>query len=120
MRLLADVTFPKSILDLLRGAGHDIRCVRTDSPGSKDLDLLNIADREARIVLTVDKDFWPIAVQRRVPLNQGGVVLFRIHPAAAEKVKPLVRAFVEAGRACLGHDCTATTDGIQMVPSRCS
>jgi len=35
----------------------------------------------ARIFLTLDKDFWQIAVQRRSRLEKSGVVLFRIHPA---------------------------------------
>jgi hypothetical protein len=45
-------------------------------------------------VLTFDKDFWQIAVQRRSPLAQSGVVLFRVHPATPERVAPLVHAFL--------------------------
>src|ERR1039457_2509978 len=53
---------------------------RTDCAAWKDAVLLNLAESEARIMLTLDKDFWQIAVQRRVPLEQSGVVLFRVHP----------------------------------------
>ena len=64
--------------------------------GATDVVLLDLAEAEARIVLTLDKDFWQIAVQRRSLLEQSGVVLFRIHPAIPENLAPLVRAFAAA------------------------
>jgi len=66
----------------------------------------------------ISKDFWQIAHQRRLPLTEAGVVLFRIHPATTERIQPLVCAFVEAARGWGGHISVLTADGIQMVPSR--
>jgi predicted nuclease of predicted toxin-antitoxin system len=80
MRLLADENFPKPVVEALRSEGHDVLWARTDLAGSKDIVLLDMAETEARIVLTLDKDFWQFAVQRRIPLEQSGVVLFRVHP----------------------------------------
>ena len=76
MRLLADENFPKPIVEALRAGGHDVQWARTDLAGASDVALLDLAESEARIVLTLDKDFWQIAVQRRSPLAQSGVVLF--------------------------------------------
>ena len=118
MRLLADENFPRPIVEALRADGHDVVWARTDCAGWKDVVLLDLAESEARIVLTLDKDFWQIAVQRRVPLDQSGVVLFRVHPATPENLDPLVRAFVEANRAWAGHISIITTDGIQMLAAR--
>ena len=81
MRLLADENFPKSIIDALRSGGHDVTWARTDCSELNDSELLELAESTARVLITLDKDFWQIAVQRRVPLEQSGVVLFRIHPA---------------------------------------
>jgi len=78
MRLLADENFPKPIVEALRAEGHDVLWARTDLAGTSDLALLDLAESDARIVLTLDKDFWQIGVQRRSPLEQSGVVLFRI------------------------------------------
>ena len=50
-------------------------------PGWKDAALLNLAESAARILLTLDRDYWQIAGQRQVPLRKSGVVLFRVHPA---------------------------------------
>ena len=115
MRLLADENFPKPIIDALRGDGHDVLWARTDCIGWTDFALLNRAESEARIVVTLDKDFWQIAVQRRIPLKQAGVVLFRIHPATPANVNMLVSVFVESNRAWSGHISTITRDGIQML-----
>ena len=68
MRLLADENFPKPIVDALRADGHDVLWARTDCAGWKDVVILDLAESESRIVLTLDKDFWQIAVQRRIPL----------------------------------------------------
>lgn len=96
MRLLADENLPKPIVEALRAAGHDVLWARTDLAGASDVALLDLAESEARIVLTLDKDFWQIAVQRRGPWEQSGVVPFRIHPATPENLAPLVRAFAQA------------------------
>src|ERR1022692_1377328 len=98
MRLLADENFPRPIVEALRGGGHDVLWARTDCAGWKDVVLLDLAESEARIVLTLDKDFWQIAAQRRIPLEQSGVVLFRVDPATTVNLEPLVMAFVEEKR----------------------
>lgn len=117
MRLLADENFPKPIIETLRAEGHDVIWARTDLAGAKDV-LLDLAESEARIVLTLDNDFWQIAVQRRSPLVQSGVVLFRTHPATPENLAPLVRAFSEADTTWAGHISIITVDRIQMVKTR--
>ena len=118
MRLLADENFPKPIIDGLRADGHDVLWARTDLAGATDVVLLDRAESEARIVLTLDKDFWQIAVQRRSPLEHSGITLFRVHPATPENLTPLVRAFVEADAKWAGHISIITVDGIQMVSAR--
>lgn len=118
MRILADENSPKPIIEALRADGHDVLWARTDCAGWKDVVLLELAESEARIVLTLDKDFWQIAVQRRTPLEQPGVVLFRALPAVPEKLGPLIRAFVLANRPWSGHISIITAAGIQMVAAR--
>ena len=58
MRLLADENFPKPAVEALRAEGHDVLWARTDFDGTSDVALLDRAESEARIVLTLDKDFW--------------------------------------------------------------
>lgn len=119
MRLLADENFPKAIVNQLREAGHDVLWARTNLAGSSDLVLLEIAELESRLVITLDKDFWQIALQRRKPLEQAGVILIRVHPATPEEMAPLVRLFLDAQAPWTGHISKISVDGIQMVaPAR--
>ena len=118
MRLLADENFPKPNVEALRAGGHDALWARTDCAGWKDVALLDLAESEKRIVPTLDKDFWRIAVQRRIPVVQSGVALSRVHPATPENIEPLVRALVEANRAWAGHIGIIAPDGIQMLAAR--
>ena len=118
MRLIADENFPKPVITALRAQGHDVLWARTDCPGWKDAALLDLAESDARLMLTLDKDFWQIAVQRRDPLERSGVVLFRIHPATPETLASLIRTFCEADRTWAGHISTVATDGIQMLAAR--
>jgi predicted nuclease of predicted toxin-antitoxin system len=118
MRLLADENFPKPIVQVLRAEGHDTLWARADCAGWKDTVLLDLAEFESRILLTLDKDFWQIALQRRVPLEQSGVVLFRVHPATPDNLDPLVRVFIKAKTTWAGHISIIATDGIQMLAAR--
>jgi len=52
MRFLADENIPGDAVTELEAAGHDIVWVRTVAPGSKDEDVLALAVREERIILT--------------------------------------------------------------------
>jgi predicted nuclease of predicted toxin-antitoxin system len=76
MRFLADENFPRPAVELLRSLGHDVRWARAGSPGLKDHALLERAEAESRLLLTLDKDFWQLALRRPSPLKRSGVELF--------------------------------------------
>jgi predicted nuclease of predicted toxin-antitoxin system len=52
MHFLADENVPGDAVVQLEAAGHDLVWVRTVAPGSKDEDILALAAREERIILT--------------------------------------------------------------------
>lgn len=92
--------------------------MRTDAPGTGDAALLDLAEVDGRVLLTLDKDFWRIAIQRRKPLERSGVILFRVHPAIPENVTPLVLRTMETGQEWGGHASVVTVDRVLMVRSR--
>jgi predicted nuclease of predicted toxin-antitoxin system len=118
MRLLADENFPLPTVEALRQAGHDVFWVRTDAPGTGDAALLELGEAEGRVLLTLDKDFWQIAIQRRKPLERSGVILFRVHPAIPENVTPLVLRTMGTDQEWGGHASVVTVDRVLMVRSR--
>ncbi len=57
MRLLADESLDFGIVRALRAANHDVLAVSEISPRAEDIDVMNLAVHESRILLTEDKDF---------------------------------------------------------------
>jgi predicted nuclease of predicted toxin-antitoxin system len=117
MKLLADENFPRPIVEALRNRGHDILWARTDCSGSTDRALLEQAEADGRLILTLDKDFWQIALQRPLPLKRAGIILFRASPAIPVKLEPLVESALRAGHSWIGYISIVTKDGIEMFPS---
>ena len=115
MRLLADENFPLPTVRALRQAGHDVKWARTDLPGTDDVALLDLAEADGRVLLTLDKDFWQIAIQRRKAIERSGVILFRVHPATPENITPLVLRTMGAEREWVGHASMVTPDRVLMV-----
>ena len=115
MRLLADENFPLPTIEVLRQAGHDVTWARSDLPGTGDAALLELAEADRRLLLTLDKDFWQIAIQRRKPLEHSGVILFRVHPSIPANITPLVLRTIATEQEWGGHASIVTADRVLMV-----
>ncbi len=79
---------------------------------------MDLAETEGRVLLTLDKDFWQIAIQRRKPLERSGVILFRVHPAIPESITPPVLRTMGTGQEWGGHASVVTPERVLMVPLR--
>ena len=77
MHFLANENFPGAAIKALEAGGHDIVWVRTVAPGAADPDVLALAVREKRILLTFDKDFGELARGSALPA-ECGVILLRL------------------------------------------
>ncbi len=117
MRLLLDENFPKLAFDVLLKEGHDVLWIRTHAPGMTDRDILHLAAQEARVVLTLDKDFqrlWPEA-----PLSETcGVILFRLKPAIPARLVPIVLKALALQLEWIGHVSVVSETSVQMLPIR--
>jgi predicted nuclease of predicted toxin-antitoxin system len=102
----------------LRQAGHDVLWVRTDFPGASDAAILERGQTDTRILLTLDKDFWQIAIQRKQPLHNGGVILFRVHPAVPANITPLVLGAMRVAEEWNGYATVVSPDRVLMVDLR--
>jgi predicted nuclease of predicted toxin-antitoxin system len=77
VRLLADENVPGPVVAALRGRGHDVFWARESLPGADDAVILEIAQREQRVVVTSDTDFGELAFRSGLPASCG-VVLIRL------------------------------------------
>jgi predicted nuclease of predicted toxin-antitoxin system len=85
MRILANENFPLGAVEALRQHGHDVAWIRGDAPGSSDQAVLQRAQADDPILVTVDKDFGELAFRARLPAPSG-IILFRISAASPQHV----------------------------------
>ncbi len=78
MRILADENMSSLVVNGLRAARHDVRWVRDTNPSDEDRDLLMLATRDRRTLITYDTDYGELVRFHGVPAPYG-VLLFRIH-----------------------------------------
>jgi predicted nuclease of predicted toxin-antitoxin system len=83
VRLLANENIPLEAVRRLQAKGFDVASA-TDTPGGPDLNVIDRAGREGRILLTFDKDFGQLAVRQHRPVP--GVVLLRIPPLSPDYI----------------------------------
>jgi predicted nuclease of predicted toxin-antitoxin system len=115
MRLLANENFPGDAVEALRGRGHDVAWIRTDAPGTSDVEVLAHAQRENRIVVTFDKDFGELAFRARLPASSG-IILLRISTPSAAHVTRVVVAAIESRTDWAGHFSVVEDNRIRMTP----
>lgn len=76
MRWIADECVSARLIKLLREAGHDVVYVAEMAAGASDGELIGLARRDNRLLLTDDKDFGELVIRRRWAAP--GVVLMRV------------------------------------------
>ena len=62
MKFLVDVCVGKSVADWLVSEGYDVLEVRKINPFLSDEEILQLAVKESRILITMDKDFSELSV----------------------------------------------------------
>ena len=78
-RFLIDESADARVAPFLRGNGHDVALVATDyEPALEDAEVLAIAVRDRRILITFDRDFGELVFKQNQP--HGGVLYFRLGP----------------------------------------
>jgi predicted nuclease of predicted toxin-antitoxin system len=102
MRWLGDECVSASLVMALRAAGHDVLYVAETAAGLSDTDVIALASRENRLLLTEDKDFGDLVFRWRRPVP--GVVLMRVDLANPElKAARLFAAIERSGEEFFGR-----------------
>ena len=115
MRLLADENFPGPAVNTLRQLGHDVVWVTEDSSGCSDEDVLARCAREARVLLTFDKDFGELAFRCRLPADCG-IILFRVSTRSPEDVSAIAAATLALPLNWSGFFTVVRKNRIRMTP----
>ncbi len=115
MRILADENFPGMAVEELRTRGHDVVWVRTANPGLGDRAILEWAQTEERLLVTLDKDFGELAFGRDLAARCG-VVLFRMKMSNARTGSMRIVDILESRSDWPAHFSVVEDDCIRMRP----
>ena len=114
MRILANENFPALAVEALRKAGHDVRWIRSDAPGSSDRQVIQLALEQERILVTFDKDFGELVFRERYQVR--GIVLFRILAPSANHVAQIAVAALSSRRDWEGQFVVVEDRRVRMRP----
>lgn len=97
MRLYLDQMFRFDLAQLLRSQGHDVLCAsEAGQQTADDTEVLHLAIREGRILVTMDEHFGDWAI---LPLNEHpGVIRLKAHPTTTANIARLLLPFLVAHR----------------------
>ena len=76
MRILADENILNQVVIRLRAAGYDVRWAKESDRGEADPNLLELATRERRMLITYDKDFGDLVHRDGMPAPHGVILFF--------------------------------------------
>jgi predicted nuclease of predicted toxin-antitoxin system len=109
MKILADESVDAQVVARLRQDGFEVLYVAEISPSISDNEVLNLANKESALLLTVDKDFGELIYRQRRFV--AGVVLTRLAELSLTAEPEVVaQAFREHG-AEFEHSFTVITPG---------
>lgn len=115
MRLLLNENLPLSVVESLTRLGHDVLWARKAMPGAADVDVIEKAMNERRLLITFDKDFGEL-VYKQGKKASVGIVLFRIPQTSAATVAAQVTQAIQSRDDWQGCFSVVEIRRIRMTP----
>ncbi len=106
LRFLANENFPLSSVKALRALGWDILSISECSPGISDLQVIQLACEQARIIITFDADYGELIFHRNVAAPPA-IIYLRFTPLSGEEGGKIIAELIsQFGQAIVGYFCT--------------
>lgn len=93
MKFLVDVGVGRKVEKWLSENRYDVTSVRDINPKAKDIDILNLAVAENRMVITMDKDFGELVFNSGK--SHAGVLLLRLENSNGEQKADIVEKILK-------------------------
>jgi predicted nuclease of predicted toxin-antitoxin system len=113
--LLLNENFPAPSVAILREEGFDLVFIADSQPGIDDVDVLALAVREGRCVVTFDGDYGELLFARRYPAPPA-LILLRISSYRPEEPAQWVMRLVANEKECLGRFTVVDDSAIRSRP----
>jgi|SRR3990172_2370367 len=93
LKFLIDVGVGKKAEEWLKNNGYDVKTVRSIDPKAKDATILQIAESESRMVITMDKDFGELVYKSGK--THAGVLILRLEDANGDKKAEVIKKILQ-------------------------
>jgi predicted nuclease of predicted toxin-antitoxin system len=93
MQFIANENIPLSSIVKIREYGYNVTAIIEEMPGVSDAEVLSLANREQRIVLTFDRDYGELIFRLKLP-QPSGVIYFRFVPKTPEEPAEYILRFL--------------------------
>ena len=116
MRFVVDECTGPAVASWLRSVGHDVLSIYDDARRMADEDILPLAVREDRIIVTNDKDFGDLVYA--LGMEHQGIILLRLgDERAPSKIAAMARLLDEHADQIAGHFVVVTESTIRISRS---
>ncbi len=95
MRLLANENFPKASVIALRENGYNVLSIGEDNPSIQDHEVIDIAIKEERLILTFDKDYGELVFKKGLKPPQG-IIYLRIGTFAPKEPAEIIDKLIKS------------------------
>mgnify|MGYP000937861191 FL=1 len=112
-RFLANENIPFDAVRALREKGYDVLWTREDSPGSTDIEVLEAAQKQDRVLITFDKDFGELAFRSKHPAASG-IILFRMPMNSPAEAARFLSEAIRSRDDWEGHFSVVETHRVRM------
>ena len=92
MKFLVDIGVGKKVETWLKDNRFDVVSVRDINPKAKDADILTIAAKQERIVITMDKDFGELIFNSG--MTHAGVLILRMEDATGDQKADAIQSIL--------------------------
>ena len=116
MKIVADESVDRPIVERLRADGHDVIAIVERNPGAPDESVLELANESEAILLTADQDFGELVFRLRQV--SAGVALIRLSGIGRESKCGLVSELFRRRGPELADAFTVLTPGIVRIRPR--
>ncbi len=114
MKFIADENIPLEAIIALRRSKIDIASLSELNPGLEDEGALSIANKESRVLITFDLDFWELVFRHKI--KSRGVILLRIHPQDTEYIISILLKTLSKNIDFENSFCVVEVGRIRAIP----
>jgi predicted nuclease of predicted toxin-antitoxin system len=110
---LADENIPKKAIECLVRMRIDVKSVRETTPGLIDREVIKLANREDRVIITFDKDFGKLIFKEKKSIR--GLILLRFNAISPEQISDRIVHIIKSEIAVNGNIIVVGEERIRVT-----